>query len=184
MKTCFLALVPQNSILRKISRIKESFAETYGARHALKLPPHITIIPPFKIKKDDETTLITALKQTVAQTENFELLLDGFDAFAPRVIFIKVLNPSPVNRLYDHIYKLAGDLLPTKPERQLHPHITIATRDLSTQAFKKSFPVFKKKEFRATFPVHSMFLFIHNGRIWEISAEIPFKGNETATPLS
>lgn len=184
MTTIFVALVPQNSLLQKLSRIKESFAETYGARHALKLPPHLTLIPPFKIKKENVPALLSNLHQTVAKTENFDLDLNGFDAFAPRVIFIKVENSNPVMRLYDHIYTLAGDLLPTKPERQLHPHITIATRDLSVQAFNKSFPVLKKKEFRATFPVHSIFLFSHSGRNWEILAEIPFKDNTTSTVLS
>lgn len=174
MKTLFLALIPPKPLLQKISRIKENFAETYEARHALKLPPHITLIPPFKIHKEAEPALLSALHETAKKTSAFDLELNGFDAFAPRVIFIKVVNPNQIKRLYDHVYKLAGDLLPPKPERELRPHITIATRDLSVQAFKKSFPLFKEKEFRAIFPVHSLFLFSHAGRNWEIWEELPF----------
>ena len=184
MKTYFVALVPPPPLLQEISRIKDSFAENYGAIHALKLPPHITLIPPFKIKTDDEYALITYLHKSVAKTEKFELLLDGYDAFAPRVIFINVLNPNPVKRIYDRLYETPGNLLPPKPERPLHPHITIATRDLSVPMFKRSFSNFKEKEFVATFPVHSLFLFRHTSRNWEILAEIPFKGDVAITPLS
>lgn len=174
MKTYFVALVPSPPLLQEISRIKESFAKTYGARHALKLPPHITLIPPFKIDKEAEPALLSALQQTADKTSAFDLELNGYDAFAPRVIFIKVLNPHPVKCLYDALYEIAGALLPPKPERELHPHITIATRDLSMQAFKKSFPVLKEKDFQAIFPVHSLSLLRHTGRNWEIIEEFPF----------
>ncbi|MEP6262252.1 MAG: 2'-5' RNA ligase family protein [Gillisia sp.] len=174
MKTYFVALVPPPPLLQEISRIKESFAENYGARHALKLPPHITLIPPFKIHKEAETALLSALHETADKTSAFDLELNGYDAFAPRVIFIKVLNPHPVKCLYGILYEIAGALLSPKPERELHPHITIATRDLSMQAFEKAMPVFKKEEFKAGFRVNSIFLFGHTGKTWEIIEEFPF----------
>ncbi|HSJ11236.1 MAG TPA: 2'-5' RNA ligase family protein [Gillisia sp.] len=174
MKTYFVALVPSPPLLQEIIRIKESFAKTYGARHALKLPPHITLIAPFKINQEAEPALLSALQQTADKTSAFDLELNGYDAFAPRVIFIKVLNPQPVKRLYDALYVIAGAFLPPKPERELHPHITIATRDLSMQAFEKAMPVFQKEEFQASFHVNSILLFGHKGKTWEIIEEFPF----------
>ena len=174
MKTYFVALVPSPPLLQEISRIKESFAKTYGARHALKLPPHITLIAPFKIEKEIEPVLLDALHETATKTSAFDLELNGYDACAPRVIFINVLNPNPVKRIYDRLYETPGNLLPPKTERELHPHITIATRDLSMQAFEKAMPVFKKEEFKASFRVNSIFLFGHKGKTWEIIEEFPF----------
>jgi len=174
MKTYFIALLPPKPLLQKISRIKENFAQSYGAKHALKLPPHITIIPPFKIQKETEPSLLFALQQAAAKTAAFELKVNGFDAFAPRVIFIKVIDHEPVKSLYDSLYEIAKELMPQKTERELKPHITLATRDLSPQAFKKEMQVFKDQEFEATFRVKSIFLFGHNGKTWEIIEEFPF----------
>ncbi len=184
MSLFLIALVPEKVLKLKICHIKENFAATYEARHALKLPPHITLIPPFKMDKENETSLDEALVQTAVKTEVFNLELDSYGCFSPRVIFIKVVNSTLIKQLYHRLYKNASHLLPTKPEREFYPHITIATRDLSEMAFKKAMPVFKEREFRATFPVHSIVLFRHNGKTWEIIKEMPFKGNTTATPLS
>src|SRR5690606_11571002 len=101
--------------------------------------------PPFKIHKEAETALLSALHETANKTSAFDLELNGYDAFAPRVIFIKVLNFHPVKCLNGILYEIAGALLPPKPKRELHPQITIATRDLSPQAFEKAMPLFKKE---------------------------------------
>lgn len=174
MKLFFIALVPENDLKLKLGEIKNSFANNYKAHHALKLPPHITLIPPFKIDQDKESTLIKVIRQTAANTYSFEIQLNGFGAFPPRVIFINVLNSIALNDLYNRLYENAQQLLPGKPQREYHPHITIANRDLKRQKFDEAWPVFKKQEFRETFPVHHLYLFGHDGRTWKILDEFPF----------
>jgi 2'-5' RNA ligase len=39
---------------------------------------------------------------------------------------------------------------------ELHPHITIATRDLDSSTFVKAWPHFKNREFKASFDVKSL----------------------------
>jgi 2'-5' RNA ligase len=47
-KLYFIAIIPPQPYKEKIAGIKQSFAEIYHVSHALKSPPHITLIPPFK----------------------------------------------------------------------------------------------------------------------------------------
>ncbi|WP_168194603.1 2'-5' RNA ligase family protein [Antarcticibacterium arcticum] len=174
MKQFFIALVPENDLKLKLEEIKNSFAKTYNSHHALKLPPHITLIPPFKMQQEAEVTLIQVLRQTAENTNNFELQLNGFGAFPPRVIFIDVINSFALTNLFNRLYVNAQPLFPAKPQREYHPHITIATRDLKKQKFEEAWSVFRERDFIDIFPVHSLFLLGHNGRTWEILNEFPF----------
>ena len=57
---------------------------------------------------------------------------------------------------------------------QLHPHMTIATRDLSEEAFEQAWPQYESKEFNASFEAKSLFLLKHNGQHWNIYKEFCF----------
>jgi 2'-5' RNA ligase len=61
--------------------------------------------------------------------------------------------------------------------QDIHPHITIATRDLTPAAFDEVWPEIKGEEFRASFNVNSIFLLKHNGRDWDVYDEFPFGGD-------
>ena len=174
MKRFFIALVPDNDLKLKLEEIKNSFAKNFNSHHALKLPPHITLIPPFKLRQEAEAPLIQVLRPTAENTNSFKLQLNDFGAFPPRVIFIDVINNFALNNLFNQLYVNAPQLFPAKSQREYHPHITIATRDLKKQKFEEAWSVFRKLEFRETFPVHSLSLFVHNGKTWEIKDEFPF----------
>jgi len=53
----FFAVVPPEEIQSSVTDIKQDFKERFNASHALKSPPHITLIPPFKYDLEDENVL-------------------------------------------------------------------------------------------------------------------------------
>lgn len=177
MDLYFIALVPHREPGEKVRRIKERMKAEHGASHALKSPAHITLQMPFKRSSEDETLISETLRIFVAGEKSFRVDLDGFGAFAPRVIFIKISEPEPVRALHSRLKKVLMTELHFSPSEimmDVQPHITVATRDLAKEAFNKAWPTLQKEEFKASFDVHSVFLLKHNGRNWDILEEFPF----------
>ena len=180
MDLYFIALVPHRELGERVRRIKERMKTEYGSGHALKSPAHITLQMPFKRSPSDETSISEALRRFVTGEKGFTVDLDGFGAFAPRVIFIKISEPDPVKALHSRLKQvLMTELHFSEAEimKDVQPHITVATRDLAKEAFSEAWTELQKEEFKASFDVRSVFLLKHNGRNWDILEEFPFAAN-------
>jgi len=180
MDLYFVAIIPYRELREKIRKVKERMKAEHGAGHALKSPAHITLQMPFKQSSEDETLIAEALRRFVTGEKSFTIDLDGFGAFAPRVIFIKISGPEPVRALHSRLKELLMTELhfsPAEIMKDVQPHITVATRDLTKEAFSEAWPEFEEEEFRDSFDVKSIFLLKHNGRSWDILEEFPFGSN-------
>lgn len=176
----FIALVPHKTLCREIREIKEQFRDEFGARHALKSPAHITLQMPFKRSSSDEPAISATLEKIALEEKPFSVELDGFGCFAPRVIFIRIRDHEPVKALHSRLkQKLTEELEFSEREimNDIQPHITIATRDLTKEAFREAWPEFQEKEFSGSFIVNSLFLLKHNGRNWDVYKEFTFGSN-------
>jgi 2'-5' RNA ligase len=177
----FIAIIPHANLRDQIKGIKERMQTEYGSGHALKSPAHITLQIPFKRSSAEEARLAEALRRFAADEQSFSLELNGYGAFAPRVIFIKIVEPDPVARLHSHLKKVLIEELHFNHDEVMNaiqPHITVATRDLTKEAFNEAWPEFQNQAFRASFEVKSIFLLKHNGRHWDILEEFPFGRQE------
>ncbi|WP_445383770.1 2'-5' RNA ligase family protein [Robiginitalea sp. IMCC43444] len=173
-----LALVPPEELREAVRRLKEEMKERFQASHALKVPAHITLQMPFWRTLPQLEKLEKYLERFSIGQNPFEIDLSGFGAFPPRVIFIKIANPGPVEIIYRALQEKINEVLEiSKPYRQLpfHPHMTIATRDLKEPAFEEAWPEFNKRSFKSSFTAKSLFLLRHNGKFWEWFREYPFK---------
>ena len=180
MDLYFIAIIPDSELRERIRKVKERMKAEYGAGHALKSPAHITLQMPFKRSPEDETSISGALRRFVTGEKSFTVDLDGFGAFAPRVIFIKISEPEPVRALHSRLKQvLITELHFSQAEimKDVQPHITVATRDLAKEAFSEAWPELQKEEFIASFDVRSIFLLKHNGRNWDILGEFSFGNN-------
>jgi len=180
MDLYFIAIIPHRELREEIRKIKERMKSEHGAGHALKSPAHITLQMPFKRSSEDETFISETLRRFVTGEKCFTVDLDGFGAFAPKVIFIKISKPEPVMVLYSRLKEALMTELhfsPAEIMKDVQPHITVATRDLTKEAFNEAWTKFPKEEFKASFDVHSVFLLKHNGRNWDILEEFPFGNN-------
>lgn len=174
MKLYFIAIVLPPGIREEIKGFKEEMKEQYGAKHALKIPAHITLQPPFKFPEGEEEKLLSALDEFAEQQEGFDVELNGFGSFPPRVIYVKVTNHQPIVRLHNSLQQVMKDFVKPeegKKESPIHPHVTIASRDLSKGAFRESWPRFKNRSYEAEFPAQSLMLLKHNGKVWEFHRE-------------
>jgi len=177
-KLYFISIVPPGEIRTKIKSLKEEMRDQFNAKHALKAPAHITLQMPFRREEKFESQLIPELKSFAAEQIPFEINLNGFDCFEPRVIFVKITNHKPVQILYGNLRESLIDKLsfdPDKLKHEIHPHMTIATRDLKEDAFYKAWDEFKNRPFEDSFKTNSITLLKHNGKDWDIYKEFLFR---------
>lgn len=178
MSLYFIALIPDAPLREKIRSIKESIKEKYKAKHALKLPAHITIQIPFKLASEEEEKLIKILENFAEMQERFKVELSGFGAFPPRVLFIKIKEHRPIKNLHHTLQELLSKnfyLQEREKTKEIYPHITLATRDLSKENFSIAWAAVKEKEFNETFLAKSLSLLKHNGKTWDILEEFSFR---------
>lgn len=177
MSLYFIALVPHHELREQIKAFKKEIEAHYQAKHALKLPAHITLKMPFNISKDEEPLLIRSLQELADQITVFDVELFGFDYFKSGVIFVKCVDHDPIIEVHNKLKKVLSEKLgDTKKEdpSRFYPHMTIATRDLSPEFFGKALAEFKNREFHASFEAESLFLFKHNGKTWDVHRKFFF----------
>lgn len=172
-----IALVPPENLRESVRQLKLEMKEQYNASHALKAPAHITLQMPFRREEDVEPHLIETLQSFSSTSTPFNVQLDGFDAFPPRVIFLKIVNHEPIVALHSGLNRLLEDKLEFSERelnREIHPHMTIATRDLTKKMFHKAWPEFRERAFERSFRIDRIHLLKHNGKQWEFFKEFDF----------
>jgi 2'-5' RNA ligase len=177
MNLYFIALVPPPALRGEIKAFKDEMHLNYDVKHALKSPAHITLQMPFKRNAEEETGIIRCLEHFSLGQQSFFIELSGFGCFSNRVIFINITDFTSIRKLHSELNKtLVDDLGFAQNEIniELHPHITIATRDLDSSTFVKAWSDFKNRGFKASFDAKSLVLLKHNGKCWDIYKEFLF----------
>lgn len=172
-----IALLPPIPLRQQVRQLKVEMRDRFGAGHALKSPAHITLQMPFRLESETEPALLELLAGWSRRQCPFPVKLLGFGSFPPRVIFIRISDHEAVSALESSLREvLSGEAIPEIETSHLpfHPHMTIATRDLSEPAFHLAWPEFKDRPFEAAFEVRSLGLLKHNGQFWEVYREFDF----------
>jgi len=172
-----IVLIPNLELRKEIKLLKNEIKTRTGSKKALNSPAHITIQRPFRRDIVFEDNLINKLNVFAACQETFIVNLSGFDCFEPRVIFVDIKKSKEIQKLHIELNNvLLGQLDFELKEISLdiHPHITIANRDLSKSNFYKVWPSYNDREFEAEFKVKSIFLLKHNGSSWDTFREFLF----------
>jgi 2'-5' RNA ligase len=147
MPMFFIAILAPTEINVKVTEWKHYMQERYGCKVALRSPAHITLIPPFTMDEVQETNICSSLTYLAKKESPFDLILKNFAAFPPRVIYVHVQSTSHLTQLKSSLENyLTGQQFPIKKEeRPFHPHVTIATRDLTKTSFKEAWQYFKTR---------------------------------------
>ena len=168
MELFFVAVAPPPEISAEISTISKDFAERFESVKSWKNFPHITLIPPLRIKEPDLDMFIKIFRELRLTTPNFEIQLKDFAAFANRknpVIYIKPLPNEMLTTLQQEVS--------TKlkiPTEVFNPHLTVAYRDLSQLNFEKAWAEYRDKKFSAAFKIEHVGLYRHIDRKWQLVA--------------
>ena len=171
----FIALLPPLGIQQKANTIKHHFAEIYNSKAALKSPPHITLQPPFYWEIKRLAELKSVLADFGQQQRAIPVVLDGFAAFKPRVIYINVHKTPELLRLQKDLMRELESSLDIvhklSKTRSFAPHMTVGFKDLTKANFYKAWDEFQEKSFAHQFTASGLTLLQHNGKNWEIDAE-------------
>jgi len=178
MKLFFIALLPPPNIQAYANEIKQYFADYYNSRRAQKSPPHITLQPPFRWADDNLSCLEISLREFANQQQPLLVTLDGFNAFAPRVIYIDVVRSQELLTLQadlmTHMETNLGIVNKVGKKRPFAPHMTVAFRDLTRQNFKAAWPEFANRQLHFEFTADKLTLLLHDGKQWKIKSEFSF----------
>lgn len=176
----FIAIVPPEPLLSEIQDIKQSIFEKYNTKGALRSQGHITMHMPFSWEERKEQKLIASLDSFQFDKE-FEITLNGFSCFEPRVIFINVIVNELLfqlqNELVNHAKKNLQLFNQSDDMRGFHPHITIAFRDLKKAMFYKVWKEYESKKLNTTFNCNSFCLLKQIDDRWETYKEFKFSKN-------
>jgi 2'-5' RNA ligase len=162
----FIAIIPPEPIATEIYKIKEYVHDQYKSKGSLNSPTHITLHMPFEWEKEEK--LVSTLKRF--EFEKFNIELNDFGCFEPRVIFVDVKKNESLNLLQSRLATFCKTELNlfNSQYRDLpfHPHVTIAFRDLKKPMFEAAWNEFKSRKYSAVFQCSRLSLMKHDGKFW------------------
>lgn len=164
-----LALLPPEPVFSQTWALKQEVHGLTGSRNAVRLPPHITLLPPMRESVDFENQCTTVLAAFAASEIAFEVALDGFAWFGDRTLFVRVSEGAALRALHARLLAWCAAHLPqVRPEnRPYTPHLTLATRDLPPAQVPPLRELFAERAYAAAFAATQFTLFRHDGRQWE-----------------
>ena len=167
MNKYFIGIIPPEPIASEIYKIKEDVRDQYKSKGSLNSPTHITLHMPFEWEKEER--LVNTLKKF--EFTPFEIELNNFGCFEPRVIFVDVKKNEALRDMQGKLMSFCKRELnlfnADYGDRAFHPHVTIAFRDLKKPQFNEAWKEFENKEYSATFECSKISLLKHDGKIWQ-----------------
>lgn len=173
----FIALVTSGDLFDRIREIQLHCEQEYQSKKALRSPPHITLIPPFREETSIENILDKKLSPFFSKYKPFKIELNGFGKFDSRVIFIKPEENSYLSNLQEELRDYLSEdfsFVESNPSRKFNPHVSIATGDLRKKFFPAAWKEFESKTFSETWNVFSAHLLKHDGKKWNPVIEFQF----------
>ncbi len=174
----FIALIPPSPLKDEIQELKLEVKNKFNSSHSLNAPPHITLLSPFRLEDQNEDKLSSLIEDFTRSVHPFEIRLNNFSTFPPRVIFIDVEKSPSLMNMQNQLEELArsnADLFNYNyDKRPYHPHLTLAFKDLTKKNFYKAWEEFEHRDFEASFTAHSLHLLKHDGDRWQVQTSYPF----------
>lgn len=170
MKTLYLlALLPPEPVFSETWALKQEVHRRTGSRNAMRLPPHITLLPPLSQDNAFEAKAAAALTAFAATQAAPAVGLDGFAWFGSRTLFVHVSEAEPLKALHAALTTWCAGHLPEVPRenRPFTPHLTLATRDLPAAQVPELRQLFAQRTYQASFVARQLTLFRHDGQQWQ-----------------
>lgn len=172
-----LALLPPEPVFSETWELKQEVHRLTGSRNAVRLPPHITLLPPFNQDEAFETKATAALTAFAATQVAPTVGLDGFAWFGDRTLFVHVSDANALRSLHAALTRWCADhLLEVPPKtRPFTPHLTLATRDLPAAQVLELRQLFAHRPYTASFAARHLTLFRHDGQQWRPRAQVELR---------
>lgn len=177
MRMYFIALLLPGELNRQVIAMKEYMRERYGCKVASRSPAHLTLVPPFWMVETLKESLIEKLEELAKQLRPFDIEHDGFSSFPQRTIFIASKPNSTLDKLHTQVkdfFRAYPDFPMKFDDRPYHPHVTIATRDLTRKAYQEAWAHFKNKNFPKTWTCSALSLLELSETGWKVVSTAGF----------
>ena len=173
----FIAIIPDEETCQEVTEFKQYVSKYFGASHALKSPPHITVFPPFKWGSSSEERLVEGINNFASKQESFFIQIKDFDHFGDRVIFVDIKENPFLIELQSQLNRFISEKvgLENKENRSFHPHMTIGFKDLKKSIFPQAWKYFSKLNYEKRFKVDHLFLLKHDGKRWQVINQMKMK---------
>ena len=175
----FLALLPPPEILEKAHAIKLMIKDQFGIKYALKSPPHITLKMPFSYNEAKETLLEKKLEDFLIAKKPFQVKIDGLGTFGNRVIFLRIEKSPELLQLQSSLKtfcKRELNLVDELSDRNYHPHMTVAFKDLKPRSFDEVLAMVKEQSFQTGFSAAHLNLLKRIDQKWISHKKVSFGG--------
>lgn len=177
----FLAIIPPSPLFGSIEELKKTVARDYGTEHVLTAPAHLTLVPPFPFEEDLFSLLQKEITAVTQDFRPFSVILDGFQFFEPKVLFLHVLQNRSLRVLEKQLRERLFSSFPSvewKPPVRFHPHISLATKIPNDGTFFQIQKEYSTKKFHADFPVSTIALLEwKNHDHWEVRKSWKLQGS-------
>ncbi len=176
----FIALIPDETIQKEVTEFKRYAKAHFQSKRALRSPPHVTLIPPFRKTVAEEKTLIQQLSDFRFEAKALRINLVNFSAFPPRVIYVDVEVTKEL-KLLEHalrIYLEAAWEQKIKSYDTYRPHMTVAFKDLKRHQFDAAWAYFSDQQYERIFEANSFFLLRHEEKQWNVFKEFKLKRHD------
>jgi 2'-5' RNA ligase len=101
----------------------------------------------------------------------FPLEVYGYGAFSPGVVFLKPEPSVHLINLHDHwrsaLKEIIPDVINKFPERDFHPHITLAHRDVEKDQFKSIWDYYRNRSLNMTATIGQFCILTNTHVGWE-----------------
>lgn len=166
----FIALLAPDDVSAEITAFKQHIAYNFNSSKALRVMPHITLLPPFKLSTLQHEGLNRWFLNAPVSVSPFTIKLNGFGSFNNSKNPVIYVTPEEVEELRLLQKELFNSFRTNYPEIKailnFNPHMTIAYRDLSREDYEKAWLYYKDKAYAAGFAVNEVWLLQHNGKQW------------------
>ncbi|MBN3521375.1 RNA 2',3'-cyclic phosphodiesterase [Algoriphagus lutimaris] len=173
----FLAIVPDGELQEKATALKLELKDRFNIKYALKSPAHITLKMPFTYNEAKEDYLIERLQEFMIHYSPLELTIGGIDTFGNRVVFLKVKGNEDLFQLQTNLKTFCKRELKLNDElsdRNYHPHMTLAFKDLKKNPIPNIIKVLDSQPIFEKIVVRQLFLLKRaNGR-WFTHRSVDF----------
>lgn len=158
-------------------RVLQQWRQRLGDPEAMRVPPHVTLLPPTGIPAERLDVVEEHLRRIAAEETAFSITLRGTGTFRPvsPVTFVQLASGiSDCERLESRV---RSGPLHRELKFNYHPHVTVA-QDVPEEALQRGFD--ELASFSATFAVPGFTLY-EEGRdkVWRPQREFTFGGTGT-----
>lgn len=176
MQKYFLAIVPTDGIQEAATSLKLDLKDQFNIKYALKSPAHVTMKMPFSYNEAKENLLVERLSAFLATKKPFKIQVGGSGTFGKRVIFWKIKAGSELYDLQTDLKtfcKRELHLVDELSDRNYHPHMTIAFKDVKERDFDEVLTYASENSVKSELLVDQLMLLKRADGSWKSYKKLP-----------